>query len=176
MLVECFIISEFVSQSTKLSTRALFLDVVKASIDFLLEMDIQSAKAAENEKRVVETANEDDASHQILMTKISLSVTPRGMKMLESQAQITEINQDGLSSVTDRKNSYLNMEPSPEGEQVQMMAVSRMRRRITLVNRDDPENKFGRQTKNESQTFSKLLLTDNDDLRGVGSQPVVIED
>ena len=62
MLVECFIISEFVSQSTKLSTRALFLDVVKASIDFLLEMDIQSAKAAENEKRVVETANEDDAS------------------------------------------------------------------------------------------------------------------
>ncbi len=49
MLVECFIISEFVSQSTKLSTRALFLDVVKASIDFLLEMDIQSAKAAENE-------------------------------------------------------------------------------------------------------------------------------
>lgn len=40
------------------------------------------------------------------------------MKMLESMAQITEINQDGLSSVTDRKNSYLNMEPSPEGEQV----------------------------------------------------------
>lgn len=54
ILVECFIISEFVSQSTKLSTRALFLDVVKASIDFLLEMDIQSAKAAaENEKQVV---------------------------------------------------------------------------------------------------------------------------
>jgi hypothetical protein len=62
MLVECFLISEFVSQSTKLSTRALFLDVVKASIDFLLEMDIQSAKAVENEKPVLETVHEDDNS------------------------------------------------------------------------------------------------------------------
>jgi len=62
MLVECFLISEFVSQSTKLSTRALFLDVVKASIDFLLEMDIQSAKAFENEKPVLETVHEDDNS------------------------------------------------------------------------------------------------------------------
>jgi hypothetical protein len=78
------------------------------------------------------------------MTKISLSVTPRGMRILESQAQITEINQDGLSSLTERKNSYLNQEPSIEAEQVQMMAVSRMRRRITLVNKDDPENRFGR--------------------------------
>ena len=56
------------------------------------------------------------------------------------------------------------------------MAISRMRRRVTLVNREDLENKFGRQTRNESQTFSKLLLTENDDLRGLGSQPVLIED
>jgi len=40
MLVECFMISEFVSEGTKLSTRALFLNVVKASLDFLLEIDI----------------------------------------------------------------------------------------------------------------------------------------
>ena len=40
MIVECFLISAFVSEGTKLSTRTLFLDVVKASIDFLLEMDI----------------------------------------------------------------------------------------------------------------------------------------
>jgi len=57
-----------------------------------------------------------------------------------------------------------------------MMAVSRMRRRITLVNSYDPEAKFGRQTKNESQTFSKLLLSEDDVLRGMGSQPVVIEE
>jgi len=50
------------------------------------------------------------------MTKISLSVTPRAVKILESQAQITEINQDVISSVTERKNSYLNLEPSLEGE------------------------------------------------------------
>lgn len=49
MLVECFLISEFVSQGTKLSTRALFLDVVKASLDFLLEMDIKTSEESPTE-------------------------------------------------------------------------------------------------------------------------------
>lgn len=40
MLVECFLISEFLSKSIKVSTRMLFLDVLKASIDFFLEMEI----------------------------------------------------------------------------------------------------------------------------------------
>ena len=50
MLVECFLISEFVSEGTKLSTRALFLNVVKASIDFLLEIDIQSVQKCDDNK------------------------------------------------------------------------------------------------------------------------------
>ena len=38
LLVDCFIISEFLGKSTKLSTKMLFLDVIKASIDIFLEM------------------------------------------------------------------------------------------------------------------------------------------
>lgn len=40
-LVECFLISEFLSKSTKTSTRMLYLDVIKASLDFFLEMEIR---------------------------------------------------------------------------------------------------------------------------------------
>lgn len=38
LLIECFLISEFLTKSTKVSTRMLFLNVIMASLDFFLEM------------------------------------------------------------------------------------------------------------------------------------------
>ena len=36
--MECFLITEFITGLQKVKTRMLFLDVLKASIDFLIEM------------------------------------------------------------------------------------------------------------------------------------------
>ena len=41
LIVDLFLISEFISETTKKSTRTMYLDVLKASIDFLLEMNIE---------------------------------------------------------------------------------------------------------------------------------------
>ena len=43
LLVECFLIGEFVSKLTKMSTKMLYLDVLKASIDFFLEMEFHES-------------------------------------------------------------------------------------------------------------------------------------
>jgi hypothetical protein len=39
-----FLVSEFISETTKKSTRTMYLDVLKASIDFLLEMTVDQTK------------------------------------------------------------------------------------------------------------------------------------
>jgi hypothetical protein len=38
IIVDCFLTAEFLSRSTKVSTRTMFLKVLQSSIDFLLEM------------------------------------------------------------------------------------------------------------------------------------------
>ena len=38
VIVDCFLTSEFLSRTTKISTRSMFLKVLQSSIDFLLEM------------------------------------------------------------------------------------------------------------------------------------------
>jgi hypothetical protein len=43
LLVECFLIGEFVSKLTKDTTKMLYLDVLKASIDFFLEMEFHES-------------------------------------------------------------------------------------------------------------------------------------
>ena len=40
ILIDCLITSEFLSKGTKLSTRTLFLEVLKSSIDFLLDIQV----------------------------------------------------------------------------------------------------------------------------------------
>ena len=98
MIVECFLISAFVSEGTKLSTRTLFLDVVKASIDFLLEMDIQSTAASPAEDLSVKklqferkySISETRDHHQILQANVSLDVTPRGKKIIDLERITTE--------------------------------------------------------------------------------------
>ena len=40
ILIDCLITAEFLSKGTKLSTRTLFLNVLKASIDFLLDIQV----------------------------------------------------------------------------------------------------------------------------------------
>ena len=40
ILIDCLITSEFLSKGTKLSTRTLFLEVLRSSIDFLLDIQV----------------------------------------------------------------------------------------------------------------------------------------
>ena len=47
MIVDLFLIEEFISASTKKSTRSMYLNVLKASIDFLLDMQINENETNE---------------------------------------------------------------------------------------------------------------------------------
>lgn len=58
-LVDCFLITEFLGTTTKLTTKMLFLDVVKASIDFFLEMQIKS-NDNKDEAKPLEICNAED--------------------------------------------------------------------------------------------------------------------
>ena len=40
IIVDCFLTTEFLSRSTRMSTRTTYLKVLQASIDFLLEMQV----------------------------------------------------------------------------------------------------------------------------------------
>lgn len=40
ILIDCLITTQFLSKSTKLSTRNLFLNLLKNSIDFLLDIEV----------------------------------------------------------------------------------------------------------------------------------------
>ena len=40
ILIDCLITSEFLSKGTKLSTRTLFLEMLRSSIDFLLDIQV----------------------------------------------------------------------------------------------------------------------------------------
>ena len=66
ILVDCFLTTEFLSRGTKLSTRTLFLDVLKASIDFLLDMTLSEEQLlgsiSENEG---ETTGQTDSRYTI---------------------------------------------------------------------------------------------------------------
>ena len=44
LIVDLFLVSEFISETTKKSTRIMYLDVLKASIDYLLEANLDDPK------------------------------------------------------------------------------------------------------------------------------------
>ena len=46
LIVDLFLISEFISDCTKKSVRTMYLDVLKASVDFLLDMDIDPDRSS----------------------------------------------------------------------------------------------------------------------------------
>ena len=112
MIVECFLISAFVSEGTKLSTRTLFLDVVKASIDFLLEMDIQTTAASAQEsslknvqiERRLSAVGKDEYQH-IVHTNVSVDVTPRGKRLLDIDQIRNETPPEEVKSFTDVLNN-----------------------------------------------------------------------
>ena len=58
MIVDLFLIEEFISASTKKSTRSMYLNVLKASIDFLLDMQINEND--ENEEEEEDSQGEDE--------------------------------------------------------------------------------------------------------------------
>lgn len=40
IMIDCLLTTEFLSKGTKMSTRTLFLEVLKASIEFLLDIQV----------------------------------------------------------------------------------------------------------------------------------------
>lgn len=57
ILVDCMITTEFLSKGTKLSTRSLFLELLKSSIEFLLDIDVDQNPQEEERSRQI--GNED---------------------------------------------------------------------------------------------------------------------
>ena len=48
LIIDLFLISEFISDCTKKSVRTMYLDVLKASVDFLLDMDVDPDRSSLN--------------------------------------------------------------------------------------------------------------------------------
>jgi len=69
ILIDCLITSEFLSKGTKLSTRTLFLNVLKNSIEFLLDIQVDQNPQEMLERVVSDDFNAQRSSQRNPMTK-----------------------------------------------------------------------------------------------------------